>query len=297
MSTATISPAEELQQMEAELNAEAINGILSSKQSGTTDRDSDEQDSNGPSNGSPNESKSSEKLPSRGDVLAFLEQNADRLPGGAESFKEIQRTVNNQANSNKELQERLEALEKANEKPQEPSPEEVRRKQLLSRIPRQERERMEALIDEMGLVSRDEIEREKMIEESTKMTAQSIADGIEQWGDDFGYMDGDRFVWNTEIFDGVRDLYRQLRNPEQGITPNHLYILHNFDKLISAAEQRGAEGATEGDRVQRLMRANSMHRSSASVPKSEPNLREDGDTLEDVTAKAVKRAWNRLVRS
>jgi hypothetical protein len=297
MSTATISPAEELQQMEAELNAESINNLMEQKQSGATGRVGDERDSNGPRNGLPNESKSSEKLPTRGDVLAFLEQNADRLPGGAESFKEIQRTINNQASSNKELQERLEALETANEKPEQPSPEEVRRKQLLSRMPKHERDRLEALIDEMGLISRDEIEREKMIEESTKMTAQSIAEGIEQWGEDFGYMDGDKFVWNTNIFDGVRDLYRQLRSPEQGITPNHLYILHNFDKLMSEAEQRGAQGATGGDRVQRLMRANSMHRSSASVPKGEPSIREDGDTLEDVTAKAVKRAWNRLVRT
>jgi len=292
-----MSAVEELQQMEADINSQAINNMLSSNQSGTTERNGDVRESNGPSNGLPKDPKSAEKLPSRGDVLAFLEENADRLPGGAESFKEIQRSLTSQSSVNKELQERLDALEKANQEPEKPSEEEVRRKNILSRIPRHEREKFQAIIDEMGLVSRDEIEREKIVEESTKLTAQSIEKGIEQWGDEFGHMDGDKFIWNPEIFDGVRDLYRQLKNPEQGITPNHLYILHNFEKLISEAEQRGASGAQGDDRMQRLVRANSMHRSSSSVPRREPDIREDGDTLEDITAKAVKKAWNRLVHN
>lgn len=292
-----VSPVEELQQMEADINSQAINDMIGSKQSGTTERNGNGRDSNGPSNGSPAESNSAEKLPSRGDVLAFLEQNADSLPGGAESFKEIQRSLTSQSSSNKELKERLEALEKASAKPEEPSEEEVRRKNVLSRIPRTEREKFQAMIDELGLVSRDEIEHEKAIEESTKLTAQSIEQGIEQWGEQFGHMDGDKFVWNPEIFEDVRDLYRQLKSPEQGITPNHLYILHNFDRLIAEAEQRGASGQQDTDRMQKLVRANSMHRSSSNVGRKEPDLREDGDTLEDITAKAVKKAWNRIVHN
>ncbi len=290
-----ISAVEELQQMEAQINTDAINNMLN--QSGTTERNGNAQDLNGPSNGLPEKSDSAEKLPSRGDVLAFLEQNADSLPGGAESFKEIQRSLSSQSSTNKELKERLEALESASQKTEEPSEEEVRRKNVLSRIPRHEREKFQAIIDEMGLVSRDEIEHEKAVEESTKLTAQSIEQGIEQWGDSFGHMDGDKFVWNSEIFDDVRDLYRQLKSPEQGITPNHLYILHNFDRLIQEAEQRGAMGQQGNDRMQKLVRANSMHRSSSSVARKDPDIREDGDTLEDITAKAVKKAWNRIVHN
>jgi hypothetical protein len=295
MSTQTVSAVDELQQMEADINSQAINNMMN--QSGTTERNGNTQASDGPSNGSLENAESVEKRPSRGDVLAFLEENADQLPGGAESFREIQRSLTSQSNTNKELAERLEALEKANEKPPEPSPEEVKRQQLLSRIPKHEREKFQAMIDEMGLVSRDEIEQEKAIEESTKLTAQSIEKGVEQWGDDFGKMEDGQFVWNPEIYEGVRELYRSLKNPEQGITPNHLYILHNYEKLIADAQNKGQSESEYGERMQRLVKANSMNRSSTSVPRSDPSLRQDGDTLEDITAKAVKKAWNRIVHN
>lgn len=295
MSTQTVSAVDELQQMEADINSQAINDMIN--QSGTTERNGNTQASDSPSNGSLENAESVEKRPSRGDVLAFLEENADQLPGGAESFREIQRSLTSQSNSNKELAERLEALEKANEKPREPSPEEVKRQQLLSRIPKHERDKFQAMIDEMGLVSRDEIEQEKAIEESTKLTAQSIEKGVEQWGEDFGKMEDGQFVWNPEIYEGVRELYRSLKNPEQGITPNHLYILHNYEKLIADAQNKGQSESDYGERMQRLVKANSMNRSSTSVPRSDPSLRQDGDTLEDITAKAVKKAWNRIVHN
>ena len=299
MTETTLSRAadarEELQRMEANMNQSAIDSVMQGKGNDSSPDSSNVSNTDGP-DGTPSDSKGAEKLLGRDQLLAFLEENADNLPQGAETFKAMQRSMASQGNEARELRERLDKLEKEQEAPQEPSPEEVRRKQLLQRMPKQQRDLMEAYIEEMGLVSRDELENERQVERSTEHTSQLITEGIEKWGEDFGHMENDKFVWNPEIFDGVRSLYQTLKDPNEGITPNQLYVLHNFDKLMDDAFKRGQGESTGTDRINRLQRANGMARNSSSVPRSEPDLRQDGDSLEDVTAKAVKKAWGRLFK-
>ena len=293
-SNAAMTAVEELQQMEDAINQGEIDSVLKGKSDGNRSGNGNGSGSNGP-NGTPDDPKGAEKLPGRDDLLAFLEQNADSLPNGAAGLKEMQRTIAAQGNAKRELEERLAKLEEAKKEPEGPTPEEQRRKAILARLPRAQREAMEAMIEEMGLVSRDEIEEEKAVEESTKLTAQSIAEGIEAWGEEFGHMEDDKFIWNPEIFEGVRGLYRDLKSPDKGITPNQLFILHNFDKLIEKAKSEAQGGVGKVDRINRLQRANGMNRNSTSMAPSGPPIREEGDNLEDVTAKAVRNAWRKLV--
>ena len=292
--SASMSATEELQQMQADMVKGQIDSAMEGKGGGTTPQSANASGSNAPRNGTSGDSTDVEKPAGRNDVLAFLEKNADALPGGAEAFREIQRSVSSQGTANKELMDRLDKLEEGPKEPPKPDPQDVRRKQLLARMPRGQRETFEAMIDEMGLVSRDELDQEAAVERSTEQTRTSITEGIEKWGDHFGRMEGDNFVWNEDDHEEMRELYRSLKDPNEGITPNQLYILQNHEALLEQAAQGGASGAEGTDRINRLHRANGMQRKSSNAPATEPPLKEEGDSLEEITAKAVRRNWKKV---
>ena len=122
----------------------------------------------------------------------------------------------------------------------------------------------------------------------------AITEGVDKWGTDFGQMEEDKFVWNSDIYEGVRDLFQSMRSPEEGITPNQVYILYNFDKLMHAEYDSGASQAGSGNRTQRVARASSSHNRSSNAPTQEPSLRQDDDDLSDIVSKAVLKSWKTL---
>jgi len=289
MSTA----ANELEQIESDMNKAAIDSVVAAKGSGNAPGTGNAQNKSGPRNGLPDSSNGAEKTPSRDELLAYLEQNADAIPGGAELVKQFQRTISQQGNANKEMEQRLQKLEASSKEPEKPNPADARRKQMLDRMPKQTREMFEAFVDELGLVSRDEMDAEARDQRSMEMTMGAITEGIDQWGEDFGHMDEDeqKFVWNPEIYDGVRDLFTSMRSTSEGITPNQLYILYNFDKLMQTEYERGASGGGATNRTQRVARASGSHNRSSNAPTQEPPLRGESDSLEDVVSKAVLKSW------
>ena len=290
----TSNASDELEQLQFAMNKNAIDSVMAEKGNGTSPGKGNASNGSDPGNGHSENSNGAEKTPSRQELLDYLEQNADALPGGAELVKQFQRTISQQGNANKELEERLSKLEEVTKGPAKPDPADVRRQQLLKRMPKQTQEMFEAFVDELGLVSRDDLDAEERDKRSMEMTMGAITEGVDSWGDDFGHMEDDKFVWNPEIYDGVRDLFKSMRSPEEGITPNQLYILYNFDKLMQAEYDRGASQAGYGNRTQRVARASSSHNRSSNAPTQEPALRQDDDDLDDIVSKAVLKSWKAL---
>ena len=229
----TSNASDELEQLQFAMNKNAIDSVVAEKRNGTSSGNGNASNNSDPGNGHSGNSNGAEKTPSRQELLDYLEQNADALPGGAELVKQFQRTISQQGNANKELEERLSKLE-------------------------------------------------------------DVTKGVDSWGEDFGHMEDDKFVWNPEIYDGVRDLFKSMRSPEEGITPNQLYILYNFDKLMQAEYDRGSSQAGYGNRTQRVARASSSHNRSSNAPMQEPALRQDDDDLDDIVSKAVLKSWKAL---
>jgi len=289
--TFTSNATQELEQIESAMNKDAIDSVMAGKGNGTAPGNGNASNNSDPGNGLSDNSNGAEKTPSRQELLDYLESNADAIPGGADLVKQFQRTISQQGNANKELEERLNKLENANKAPEKPDPADVRRQQLLKRMPKQTQEMFEAFVDELGLVSRHELDAEERDKRSVEMTMGAITEGVETWGEDFGAMDGDKFVWNPDIYDGVRDLFKSMRSPEEGITPNQLYILYNYENLLKAEYERGVSSAGEGDRTQRVARAASSHNRSSNAPTQEPALRQDDDDLNDIVSKAVLKSW------
>ena len=282
--TFTSNATQELEQIESAMNKEAIDSVLAAKGNGTSPGNGNASNNSDPGNGLSDNSNGAEKTPSRQELLDYLESNADAIPGGADLVKQFQRTISQQGNANKELEQRLGKLEDANKTPEAPDPADVRRQQLLKRMPKQTQ-------DELGLVSRHELDAEERDKRSVEMTMGAITEGVDSWGEDFGAMDGEKFVWNPEIYDGVRDLFKSMRSPEEGITPNQLYILYNYENLLKAEYDKGASSAGEGGRTQRVARAASSHNRSSNAPTQEPALRQDDDDLNDIVSKAVLKSW------
>ena len=286
--------SDELEQLQFAMNKNAIDSVVAEKRNGTSSGNGNASNNSDPGNGHSGNSNGAEKTPSRQELLDYLEQNADALPGGAELVKQFQRTISQQGNANKELEGRLSKLEEVTKGPAKPDPADARRQQLLKRMPKQTQEMFEAFVDELGLVSRDDLDAEERDKRSMEMTMGAITEGVDSWGEDFGHMEDDKFVWNPEIYDGVRDLFKSMRSPEEGITPNQLYILYNFDKLMQAEYDRGSSQAGYGNRTQRVARASNSHNRSSNAPMQEPALRQDDDDLDDIVSKAVLKSWKAL---
>ena len=287
----TSSASDELEQLQSAMNKEAIDSVVAAKWNGASPGNGNASNTSDPGNGLSENSNGAEKTPSRQELLDYLEQNADALPGGAELVKQFQRTISQQGNANKEMEQRLAKLEDAAKGPKRPDPAEARRQQMLQRMPKQQREMFDAYVEELGLVSKDELDAEERDKRSMEMTMGAITEGVDKWGEDFGHMDGEKFVWNQDIYEGVRDLFKSMRSPEEGITPNQLYILYNYDKLMQAEYDRGLSEGGNGSRAQRVARASSSHNRSSNAPAQEPSLRQEDDDLSDIVSKAVLKSW------
>ena len=287
----TSNAFDELEQLQSAMNKEAIDSVVAAKGNGTTPGNGNASNDPDPGNGPSEHSNGAEKTPSRQELLDYLEKNADALPGGAELVKQFQRTISQQGNANRELEQRLAKLEDAVKEPEKPDPADARRQQMLQRMPKQQRDMFDAYVEELGLVSKDELDAEERNKRSMEMTMGAITEGVDKWGEDFGSMDGEKFVWNPEIYEGVRDLFKSMRSPDEGITPNQLYILYNHDKMMQSEYERGLSEGGNGNRAQRVARASGSHNRSSNAPAQEPSIRQEDDDLSDIVSKAVLKSW------
>lgn len=288
------NPSEALQQMEASQKLSEIDSVIDARR-GEATASAPNPNTAAASNGNSNAVSSGEKPAGRDQVLQFLEANASQLPGGAEAFRDMQRTISQQGQSNNQLSDRLSNLENAlsANQPEQVDEETQRRRSLVNRIPAQQQEAFQALLEEMGYVSRQELEAKEADQQAYQYTVDTINEGVEAWGEDFGHMENGQFVWNPEIRDGVRGLYQDMISEDKGITPTQLYKLYHYDKLIEDAYNRGASESMGGNRIAHAANARTISSSAHRAPDNQSIYRE-GDSLDTVTERAVLKAFRSL---
>ena len=288
------NPSEALQQMEASQRLTEIDSAVAARR-GEATASAPNPNSAAASNGNSNANTSGEKSAGRDQVLQFLEANAGQIPGGAEAFRDMQRTISQQGQSNNDLSDRLSNLENAlsNNQPEQVDEESERRRALVNRIPAQQQEAFQALLDEMGYVSRQDLDAEEADRQAYQYTVDTINEGVEAWGEEFGHMEGEQFVWNPDIRDGVRQLYEEMLSEDKGITPTQLYKLYHHDKLVEDAYNRGATEGRGGNRVAHAANARTISSSAHRAPDNQSIYR-DGDSLDTVTERAVLKAFRSL---
>ena len=285
---------DELRQMDARANLDEINSVNSEtgrELTRNTDLGGDEDPGNGSS-----DSNSRQKA-GRDNVLRYLEDHANDLPGGAETFRDLQRQITRMGTERAETSERLARLEGRFEGQggtggeEEPVSEEAtKREAMLNKLRPGQREIFEALVDELGLVSQDQIEQDKAEADAEAFTANTIPEGIEKFGDDFGEMVNGRFEWNPDLKESVSEVFQRLTSEETGITPMDLYWLVRGPQLIADASGRavGQEQNNSRERIAKRLRASTTEQSSPGV-RSQSVIydRAKGDTLDTVVNRAV----------
>ena len=290
------NPADALQQMEASQRLSEIDTAMEARRGGAT-ASATNPNSDAASNGNSNSDTTGEKSAGRDQVLQYLEDNAHNIPGGAQAFREMQRTISQQGQSNNTLEGRLNNLEQAltEDQPEQVDEDSQRRRALVNRIPKQQQEAFQALLDEMGYVSRQDLEDQEADREAYQYTVDTINEGVDVWGENFGHMEGGEFVWTPDISDGVRGLYSDMLSKEKGITPTQLYKIYRFDNLLEDAYNRGATEGRSGisNRVAHAANARTIDQSSHRAPDNQSIYRK-GDSLDTVTERAVLKAFRTL---
>ena len=142
---------------------------------------------------------------------------------------------------------------------------------------------LEAFAEVNGFVRADDVEAAETERLSDEFTSQSIQEGIDLYGGDFGTMEDGRFMWNPDIKEEARAVLERITSDDTGITPTDLFA-------ILKARSGGAINKADAyrQRITRGVNANTISRSAPNSTRSNINYnRERGDTLEDVTDRAL----------
>ena len=124
----------------------------------------------------------------------------------------------------------------------------------MSQVTPEQLHLFESLAAQLGFVKKEELNRDK----AQSFTNDLNQEAVNRFGDDFGsYGSSGSFVLNEAQTPALASLYDRLEDPARGITYRDLYVLGNFDRLISAAEERGRNNRMQsnGQRTQQLVRA------------------------------------------
>ena len=287
-SDAEESAYDQLRQMDAQASLNAMQSMAGASGAESI-RDADSGRYNAASNGNP-ASDSEQKRAGRDQVLRFLEENADNLPGGAATFRDLQRNVTDLGQRNSDTQARRESIESrlggSEGTPEERNPDDARglhQRQLLDRLRPEQRAMLEAFAEVNGFVRADDVEAAETERLSDEFTSQSIQEGIDLYGGDFGTMEDGRFMWNPDIKEEARAVLERITSDDTGITPTDLFA-------ILKARSGGAINKADAyrQRITRGVNANTISRSAPNSTRSNINYnRERGDTLEDVTDRAL----------
>ena len=106
------------------------------------------------------------------------------------------------------------------------------------------------------------------------------------YGDDFGTMEDGRFIWNPDIKDDARAVLERITSDDTGITPTDLYAI-----LKSRSGGPVSRANFNRQRIARGVNGNTVSRSAPNSTRSNLTYnRERGDTLEDVTDRALLEA-------
>jgi hypothetical protein len=282
------SAYDQLRQMDAQASINAMQSLAGASGAESI-RDADPNNQYAASDGNP-AGDSGEKRAGRDQVLRFLEENADGLPGGAATFRDLQRNVTDLGQRNSNTQARLEAIEthlsSSEGTPEEPDAqltEMQQKRNLVDRLRPEQKAMLEAFAEVNGFVRQDDITEAETDRLSDEFTSQSIQEGLQLYGDDFGTMQDDQFVWNPDIKEEARSVLERITSDDTGITPMDLYWI-----LRGRSGGPVSQANAQRQRVARGVNANTISRSAPYANRSNVNYnRERGDTLEDVTDRAL----------
>jgi len=287
-SDAEESAYDQLRQMDAQASLSAMQSMAGASGAESI-RDADPNRHNAASSGNP-AGRSGEKPAGRDQVLRFLEENADSLPGGAATFRDLQRSVTDLGQRNSDTQARLEAIEThlggSEGTPEEPNQDETemtRKQALVDRLRPEQKAMLEAFVDVNGFIRQDDVDAAESDKLSDEFTSKSIEEGIDLYGDDFGTMEDGRFIWNPDVKEEARAVLERITSDDTGITPTDLYAI-----LRSRTGGPVSRANFNRQRIARGVSGNTVSRSAPNSTRSNLNYnRERGDTLEDVTDRAL----------
>ena len=223
-------------------------------------------------------------------VLRYLEENEGTLPGGAEAFRELQRSVSRTGNRNSEvnqenaeLRERMARVEGRLSHNQSPSrtgdPElEKLRKSLSNR----DRQIFGLLKEEAGLLTKEEWANSTQSQREQEISMSEAEEGVNMYGSHFGGVANGSFEWNPDIQERVEGQIQRLTE-DVGVTPLAAYRLEFFDQLMDAAFEKGKQERMQNDDQRAVGRisATTMTRGGGG-PSTTPNIYKSGDKAGDV---------------
>jgi len=196
------------------------------------------------------------------------------------ALSEVEELRNSLLNSNGDTEEEFDASE-----------------ELLSQVPPEQIELLEAVLRSQGYIKQDDItamEREKAI-------ADSNYEAIDKWGDVLGEIDPDSGEINLsdEAREKMAPIYDRLVN-QQNLTFEDLFVLSNYEDMIQAAIELGEEQAKESlgqnnrQRVNRARRGNVANRSASgnTAPKLYDEEKLQGRPMKNKIEDVMRKAWN-----
>tara|TARA_R110000824_G_scaffold322745_3_gene509729 strand:+ start:921 stop:1844 length:924 start_codon:yes stop_codon:yes gene_type:complete len=201
----------------------------------------------------------SQKKAGRDQVLRFLEDNADQIPGGAELFKGQQQQISKLGTENSETNARMDALERrlgGDTEEESVDPETAERDKRLARFRPDQKQLIQDLLESEGYVKKSALDDEKAEQAAVDFTATSVEAGIEKFGDRFGAMDNGTFKWNEEIADEVKNEFARLTSDETGIVPMDLFWIVEGPKMAAQIEKLERQAGVDASRNEIRRRVN-----------------------------------------
>lgn len=165
----------------------------------------------------------------------------------------------------------------------------VKRRELLSRVDPKTKELFSAFVEELGLVSADQLATERADDIASLRSEQSAEKGIADFGDSFGAIDDDgTFHLNSEVAPECKRILDQVTSEEHGITPLQLYILARHGDLVEAAYNKGLnEKTTAGQSETERRRVATTVSRTGGAPASTAPIYKKGEPVEDVVGRAL----------
>tara|TARA_R110000744_G_scaffold271950_1_gene384957 strand:- start:8031 stop:8999 length:969 start_codon:yes stop_codon:yes gene_type:complete len=160
----------------------------------------------------------------------------------------------------------------------------------LNRLTDQQWDMFNRMAEKSGYVRKDQMEEEKVVESSLNFVQDDITQGIEKFGDKFGYRDEDgAFHYGEEVAEKTQEVYDRLHADDKGLTARDVYLLAEHDNIVSAEVEKalsdsGRQSATSQRRAQgRRAQVESRSTRSGTV---QPRVYKKGESFEDTIARA-----------
>lgn len=155
----------------------------------------------------------------------------------------------------------------------------------------------ESMAQEKGYVRADDLSAQEQEQAASAYVNGAVDQGLNQWGNDFGYRGEDgNFYYNDDVAGDVDDVYSRIYDPLRGLSAKDLYVLAKHDQIVDSARGNAEEAESKtqalNQRVQNVRRAAVESRSSAG--RSDPSIYKRGEDMAQTIARAAAAAYRDL---